>query len=374
MTADDARLLLPHATGTCQVRFAADPAAALVELWAPDRWRGAAIIGDSTVVSRHVGPLLEVLSPLARPLVVCEFPPGEAHKTRATKAALEDRLLEHGLDRRCCVIGLGGGISLDLAGFVAATYLRGVAHINLPTSLLAQVDAAVGGKTGVNTPGGKNLVGAFHQPAAVVIAPGYLTTLPAQEWPNGLAELLKHAVIADAALFDWIEAHADALARPGRIDAFPLRRCVELKADIVRQDERETGLRAVLNFGHTVGHALERASDHVLSHGRAVALGMQVEARVAQALCGLPSAQLSRLLALTKRLGLPASLPALPFDALLPSLALDKKRDGGLRLALPRALGSMASPRPGVHTVEVALEQLRSAYEEHAQQPERMKR
>jgi 3-dehydroquinate synthase len=310
------------------------------------------------------GRVAELLQPVTGEVLRCSFPPGEAHKTRDTKQTLEDRLLAAGLDRQCCVVGLGGGISLDLAGFVAATFLRGVPWVGLPTSLLAQVDASVGGKTGVNTPWGKNLVGAFHQPALVLMDSELLATLPPKEWANGLAELVKHAVIADAALWGWIEDNLERLRRPGKMDPHPLRRCVEIKAAVVRRDEREGGLRAVLNFGHTVGHALEGACGAAMPHGRAVALGMLVEGALARDLCGFPEADLARLRSVLAGLGLDLQPPALSLERLAPYLRLDKKRRAGeLRLALPTAIGEMAGAGSG-YTVAVTAERLRRAWEE----------
>jgi len=361
-----AELRLRIGSRTCPVRLGAGAAGELAAVWQP-AWRSAAIVGDANVLALYGEALAQQARALSDRVVTAELPPGEAHKTRETKAALEDALLAAGLDRGVCVVAVGGGVSLDVAGFVAATYLRGVPHVNVPTSLLAQVDAAIGGKTGVNTPHGKNLIGAFHQPAAVLIDPELLATLPAEEWPNGLAEMVKHAVIADVSLFEWIEAHVDRLAGPTVLDPHPLRRCVEIKAEIVSRDEREAGLRSVLNFGHTVGHALEAATGHAIGHGRAVAIGMVVEGAVARDACGLPPVAFSRLCHVLTELGIgPGTRPGVPFDALAPFLVADKKRRGdALRLALPRAPGQMAGAADGF-TVPVALAALRRAWEETA--------
>ncbi len=350
----------------CAVRLGTGALEALPELW--DRgWQEAVLIGDATVMALYGERVAALLRPLVTRLLTIEFAPGEANKTRETKALLEDRMLEARVSRRACLIALGGGISLDLAGFVAATYLRGIAWCNVPTSLLAQVDAAIGGKTGVNTPHGKNLVGLFHQPAAVFVDPAFLSSLSVSEWRNGLAEMVKHAVIADATFFAWLEDRAAGLANPGPVDEHPLRRCLEIKAAVVSRDQRETGVRAILNFGHTVGHALEHASRHRLGHGVAVAAGMVVEARLAQRLCGFPSGELARLESLLRVLGLPAGPPpGLPFAELLPFLRVDKKRSGEeLRLALPRRLGECA--RDGeAHTLAASALDLQRAFEETA--------
>jgi len=347
----------------CEVRVARGCVDALGALWRP-QWRTAALVGDANVLGIHGERVRRLLEATAPRVVVCGFPPGEDHKTRETKATLEDRLMAEGLDRQSCVVALGGGISLDLAGFVAATFLRGVPYINVPTSLLAQVEAAVGGKVGVNTASGKNLVGAFHQPAAVLVDSDFLATLPAKQWPNGLAEMIKHSMIADAGLFAWMEQNTRALARPGEMDDHPLARCVEIKSAVVQQDEQERGQRSILNFGHTVGHALEAATAHHLAHGRAVALGMVLEGELACGVCGLPRPHQQRLIQLLASLGIDTRPPALPFTELVPFLEIDKKRQGGaLRMALPLRIGEMAGGQQG-YTVEVELERLRQVWEE----------
>jgi len=326
------------------------------------------VIGDATVMDLHGAELAQQLRPLARAVTLIPFPPGEAHKTRATKEQIEDRLLEEKLDRQGCIVALGGGISLDMAGFVAATYMRGVACVNLPTSLLAQVDACIGGKTGLNTERGKNLIGAVHQPDLVLVDPHYLDTLPRAQWACGLAEMVKHAMVADEDLLGWIEAHAGELVGPPyRSDHHPLLRCARIKAEIVQQDELETGRRRLLNYGHTVGHALELASGHSLDHGRSVALGMLVEGRVATTLTSFSVDELERLRRCLARLDLPTRPPSeLPFDALLPYLALDKKRQGGsLRMALPVRVGAMAAAHD-TFAVTVPLEQARQAWQDEA--------
>ena len=350
------------ASRRCQVHVGPGASSRLPHVWR-QRWKTAALIGDANVLGLYGERVADSLAQVAGRVLRVHFPPGEAHKTRRTKELLEDRLLSRGLDRHGCVVALGGGISLDVAGFVAATYLRGVDYVSIPTSLLAQVDAAVGGKTGLNTDRGKNLIGAFWQPRAVLVDPELLPTLPSSEWCNGLAEMVKHAFIADAPFFCWLEQHAASLGRPSVVDQHPLLRCVQIKARVVQQDEREAGLRAVLNFGHTVGHALESASGHALPHGRAVALGMLLEGELARELCGLPRPALDRLAALLGAMELDLSRPALPWEALLPYLGVDKKRqDGELRMALPRELGAMAGADQG-YTVAVPLQRLRRAYE-----------
>lgn len=329
------------------------------EIWQPD-WRTAAVIGDENTLGLFGDAVARALEALAARVLRLSFPPGEAHKTRQTKAALEDALLDAGADRRACVVGLGGGIALDVAGFTAATYLRGVAHVGVATSLLAQVDASVGGKTGVNTRHGKNLVGAFHQPRAVLLATPWLASLPPSELRNGLAEAVKHAVIAGGDLFEALET----LVNSGR--AIPpdavVRRCVEVKAGVVARDTRETGLRQVLNFGHTVGHALERATDYAVPHGEAVALGMAAESAVALRRCGFAAADRDRLRRLLAGMGFPPGPPC-PFERVAPHLAADKKtRDGVVHCALPAALGRMAGEESG-WAVPVTAAELEAAWE-----------
>lgn len=360
---DDGLLELRFGDGRlCPVWIAAGAVERLENLWNPT-WRESALVADHNVMAVHGDRVAELLQRLTGRVVRVSFPPGERNKSRTTKAAIEDRLLDEGLDRNCCVVALGGGISLDVAGFVAATYMRGVAHLAIPTSLLAQVDAAVGGKTAVNTRHGKNLVGAFHQPAGVIVDPDLLATLPAGQWPDGLAEMVKHAVIADRELFNWLEQHADDLATARAIQEEPLRRCVRIKANVVQHDEREHGLRSVLNFGHTVGHALEATSGGTLSHGRAVALGMLVEGRLACRIAGLSTSELRRLRRLIERLGLDSNLPGLGFDELVPYLFADKKRrNATIRVALPSNIGVMAAADRG-YTLPATLHELQRAWE-----------
>jgi 3-dehydroquinate synthase len=270
------------------------------------------------------------------------FPAGEQSKTRESWAQLTDALLERRYGRDSGIVGLGGGVAGDLVGFVAATYLRGVPHVQVPTTLLAMVDASIGGKTGVNTAAGKNLVGAFHPPSAVLADPAALSTLPDRVYLGGLAEAVKHGLIADAEYFSWIEGHIEEL---GRRDLTALThlvlRSVEIKAKVVGEDEREAGQRAILNAGHTVAHALERATDYQLPHGDAVALGLVVESRLAEQVGIAPAGVSQRVVALLDRLGLPTRYGgALDQDAVLEAMQGDKKnRDGAIHFALVSDIG-----------------------------------
>ncbi|HET6578849.1 MAG TPA: 3-dehydroquinate synthase [Gemmatimonadales bacterium] len=272
------------------------------------------------------------------------FPPGEPSKTREQWARLTDLLLDQGYGRDTGIVALGGGVAGDLAGFVAATYMRGLRYVQVPTSLLAMLDASVGGKTGVDTPEGKNLIGAFHPPAAVLADPRALATLPERELRGGMAEAVKHGLIADAGYFEWMEHEADALLqRDEAALAHLVRRSVEIKAEVVSGDERESGRRAILNAGHTVAHALERVTAYGIPHGEAVALGLVAECALAEGLGVAASGLGARVAALLSRLGLPVRLAEpVAADALVSAMATDKKnRAARVRFALPSVLGSM---------------------------------
>ena len=273
------------------------------------------------------------------------FPHGEASKTRGEWQRLSDALLSRGAGRGAAIVAVGGGVVGDLAGFVAATYMRGIPILHVPTTVVAMVDSALGGKTGVDTVEAKNLIGAFHHPAAVIADPRTLLTLSAREFRAGLAEVVKHAVIADAGYFEWLEGHTDDIAARN-LDLLGelVRRSVAIKADVVESDERERGRRAHLNLGHTIGHGIEHASGYQLLHGEAVALGLVAECALASDL-GLVGTDLGqRVAGLLARFDLPIRLTAnLSFDMVLRAMGYDKKAVGGeLRFALPVGLGSMA--------------------------------
>ena len=288
-----------------------------------------------------------------------QVPPGEGSKSRESWAGLSDELLDKGFGRDTGLIALGGGMVGDLTGFVAATYMRGVPYALAPTTLLAMVDASVGGKTGVNTPQGKNLIGAFHPPVAVIADPQTLATLPDREYRGGLAEAVKHGLIADQSYFEWIESAAEAILRrdPAAL-AHLVRRSVEIKAEVVSEDERESGRRAILNAGHTVAHALESASDYRLSHGEAVALGLVAECALAERMGVAESGLSDRVRALLQRLGLPVRVPeSLDYAAVLRRMSVDKKnRHTEIHCALASSLGRMHSA--GGWTVPVPLSEL----------------
>ena len=272
------------------------------------------------------------------------FPAGERSKTRETWLRLTDALLDRGFGRDSGLIALGGGVTGHLAGFVAATYMRGVPYLQVPTTLVAMADASVGGKTGVDTPAGKNLVGAFHPPAAVLADPVVLGTLPDAVFREGLAETVKHGLIADLDYFEWMERHIPEI---GRRDPEALthlvRRSVEIKAAVVEEDEREQGRRAILNAGHTVAHALERESRYELTHGPAVALGLLAECQIAEDLDIAAPGLRQRVARLLADLGLPTrSTRGFDAAAVMAAMHQDKKnRDGETRMALPLTIGEM---------------------------------
>jgi 3-dehydroquinate synthase len=306
-----------------------------------------AVITDSNVAPTHAERVVESLGSVGtRTFTV---PAGEASKTRETWARLTDEMLESGYGRDAAIIAVGGGVVGDLAGFVAATFMRGIKYVQVPTSLIAMIDASVGGKTAVDTPRGKNLVGAFHQPAAVVADPSVLATLPVEHFRAGLAEVVKHGVIADAMLLERTVSDVPSLLDPStrRPDAMEalIARSVEIKAEIVRRDERENGLRQVLNFGHTIGHAVEAAAGYTLLHGECVALGMLYEVTIAVKM-GIASSGTARdVRRAVERIQLPTTLPQnLSADRLVAVMRSDKKmRSGALRFALPREIGTMAT-------------------------------
>jgi 3-dehydroquinate synthase len=318
------------------------------------------VISDSNVAPLHGVALLERLRAAGIETHLRSFPAGEAHKTRGTKAALEDELHVLGLGRDGAVVALGGGVTGDLAGFVAATWYRGIPVVQVPTTVLAMADAALGGKTGIDLPGGKNLLGSFHQPWGVYADTSTLATLPDDEFRAGFAEVIKTAAVADPALFRWLEGAAPALLRrDDEAVEHAVACCLRIKGRVVARDERDTGRRAILNFGHTVAHAMEAASAYRLSHATAVAVGMVAEARLAVGICGFPAAGVDRLERLIDSFGLPVVWPeGLDLEAVLAASRSDKKaRRGRVRFALPRRIGRMGSG-DGVTTV-VASDPLR---------------
>lgn len=309
-----------------------------------------AVITDANVAPLYAERVRDALDRTR--VTVLSVPAGEATKTRETWAELTDTLLSDGFGRDTTIIALGGGVIGDLAGFVAATFMRGVPYIQVPTSLLAMIDASVGGKTGVDTTAGKNLVGAFHQPAAVIADTAVLRTLPVEHLRAGLAEAIKHGVIADAGYFESV---ANLAAKLSSVDASGdemsalVARSVEIKANVVREDERESGVRKILNFGHTIGHAVESSSNYSLLHGEAIAIGMVYESALAERLGIARSGTTERIRDVVGAAGLPSERPAsISVDAILDAARGDKKaRAGKVEYALPTAIGAMAGADRG---------------------------
>jgi 3-dehydroquinate synthase len=338
---------------------------------------GPGLLGSQPLLAEHAaaGKLLvvtdDIVGPLwmprleqglaGRPIEVCVLPGGEEQKTLGNVAVIIDALVDGRLNRDGMVLALGGGVIGDIAGFAAASYQRGIAIVQLPTTLLAQVDSSVGGKTGVNHPGGKNLIGAFHQPAAVIADTDVLTTLPDRQLRAGLTEIVKAALVADRAFFAWLEANLSRLLakEPAALSEAILRACA-IKAAIVAEDEREQGRRALLNLGHTFGHAIEAGAGYgLVLHGEAVAAGLVLAAELSARLGRLPGADAERVRALLAAAGLPVDPPRLGAARMLELMAMDKKVKGGaIRLVLLDELGRAAIsddyPR---RTLETLLEE-----------------
>jgi 3-dehydroquinate synthase len=314
------------------------------------------VVSDDTVAGLHGRSVAQRLEAAGHVVDLLTFPAGEASKTSAVWARLVDGLGDLGLGRDGCVIGVGGGVTGDLAGFAAATFARGVALVQIPTSLLAMVDAAIGGKTGVDLSAGKNLVGAFHQPRLVVIDPDVLATLPARVLHEGLAEAVKHGLIADRAYLEWIGQQAAALLRgePAALDRI-IEGSVRIKAGVVSRDPLETGERAILNFGHTIAHGIEHASRYTVSHGHAVAIGLVAEVAIGRQE-GVTAAGTGPVVADTlAALRLPTALPASVNPAAVTAAARsDKKARGGRgRYVLLREPGVPARTADGRWSHEI---------------------
>jgi 3-dehydroquinate synthase len=334
----------------------------LPALLAADPETRYAVISDSHVGKLYAEKLVVALQGAGVRAELITFPAGEWNKTRETWSALSDRLLAARFGRDGAVLALGGGVVGDVAGFVAATYLRGIPWLQVPTTLLAMIDSSIGGKTGVDVAQGKNLLGAFYQPRLVVADLETLTTLPGPQLVAGMAEAIKHGVIADAGYCDLLEREYPAIvARDIAVLERVVARSVEIKAEVVSADEREAGRRAVLNFGHTVGHAVEATSGYALLHGEAVAIGMALEARIAERSGIAEAGTAARVAALLERFGLPLEAPeGARVDDLLASMGHDKKvRAGQVRLALPRRVGAMHGDAQLGWTVPVSEDLLR---------------
>jgi 3-dehydroquinate synthase len=321
--------------------------------------RRCAVITDANVAPRYGKIALAALSRAGFEVCLIKVPAGETAKSLKTMQSCCDQLARHRLERKSFIVALGGGVVGDLAGFVAATYLRGVAFVQVPTTLLAQVDSSVGGKVGVNLKAGKNLVGAFYQPRLVLCDLDALKTLPGREYRAGLAEVIKYGIIADDKLFASLEKSMAALLRRdiGRL-AQIVARCCEIKARVIGQDETESGLRAILNFGHTIGHALEAISGYgKYLHGEAISVGQIAAAQISTRLLGLPDSQAARITALFQRAGLPTAVTLAPPQRakLFAVMKLDKKVSrGDVKFVLARRIGRVEF---GCHVPSAAIEQ-----------------
>jgi 3-dehydroquinate synthase len=307
--------------------------------------RRVAVVTSETVARLYAQSVEEALQQAGATTLRIVLPDGEEHKDWRTLDRIFEGLLRAQADRRTVVLALGGGVVGDMAGFAAATYQRGVACLQVPTTLLAQVDSSVGGKTAINHPLGKNMIGAFHQPVAVIADTQVLATLPDREVSAGLAEVLKYGAIADAEFLSWVERNSGPLRqRDPQALVYAIRRSCEIKAQIVAQDEHEAGVRALLNFGHTFGHAIETGSGYgKWLHGEAVGTGMVMAARFSARLGRISAAAAERLAAAVDRLGLPSTAPKFDVSTWLELMGRDKKNvDGRITLILLEELGRAA--------------------------------
>ena len=303
------------------------------------------LVSNPTIFKHYGERAIASLTAAGFEVASCILPAGERYKNLNSIQKIYDTALENRLERSSTIVALGGGVIGDMAGFAAATWLRGINAVQVPTTLLAMVDSAIGGKTGVNHPQGKNLIGAFHQPRLVLIDPDVLKTLPMREFRAGMAEVIKYGVIWDAELFAQMEAskHLNQLRymKPELIDAILTRSC-QAKADVVGKDEKEAGLRAILNYGHTIGHAVESLTGYrVVNHGEAVGIGMVAAGQIAVELGMWQKEDTERQNALIQKAGLPTQLPSgVDIEAIVDALQLDKKvKAGKVRFVLPTQMG-----------------------------------
>lgn len=311
-------------------------------LQAVDFPRQVAVVTNPIVYGHYGERVLQILADAGFAASMITVADGEEHKNLRTLEQIYDALISGGFDRHCGLVALGGGVIGDITGFAAATFLRGVPFVQVPTTLLAQVDSSVGGKTAVNHPLGKNLIGAFYQPRHVHIDVATLATLPEREFAAGMAEVIKYGIIRDADFFAWLGAQCDRLRQRDREALVPaVKRSCQIKADIVELDEKESSLRAILNYGHTFGHAVETLAGYgKIRHGEAVAIGMSVAARISRELGFCTREQVVAIDALLEVFALPVTPPPLPLDAYLQAMGRDKKvKAGVLRFVLNRGIG-----------------------------------
>ena len=327
--------------GHYPIRIGAGRLAALADSIPADA-TAIALITNPTIDALYGERARQALAAAGKRVLTVHLPDGEAHKDWQSLNLIFDALLQNRLDRKAVLVALGGGVIGDIVGFAAACYMRGVRFVQVPTTLLAQVDSSVGGKTAINHPLGKNMIGAFHQPVAVEIDTDVLATLPEREIAAGLAEVIKYGLIIDAGFFDWCEANAAALcARDEAALRHAIARSCALKAQVVGQDERESGLRAILNFGHTFGHAIESGLGYgAWLHGEAVGCGMVLAAELSELALGLPRADVQRVRRLVEAIGCPVQAPDLGTGRWIELMQVDKKTEGGqLRFVLLPRVG-----------------------------------
>ncbi len=302
------------------------------------------VVTDRNLAKHYLTQVTRRLKAAGFTVVPVVLPPGERTKTLRSIGTVMDALVNARFERSSTLLALGGGVIGDITGFAAAIYQRGISFVQMPTSLVAQVDSSVGGKTGVDHPKGKNLIGAFNQPRAVFIDPAMLATLPPREWVAGLAEVIKYGVIADAAFFEYLEQNMESIQKPNDdLVAHIVKRSCEIKAQVVSEDEREADRRRILNFGHTIGHALESLGGYRgFIHGEAVAVGMVYEADLARYLGYCEAEVVARLRALVKAAGLPDRLPKVAFNVLWGAMQQDKKVSAGkIFCVLPEQIGTV---------------------------------
>ena len=309
--------------------------------------RKMALVTNPTIKKIHGQRIVDSLKAAGFLVMSVEVPDGEQYKNLDWANAIYTALLTNGFDRKSALVAFGGGVIGDLTGFAAATFMRGVPFVQVPTTLLAMVDSSVGGKTGVNHPMGKNMIGAFYQPKKVLMDLGVLTTLPKEEFLSGMAEVIKYGVIRDPALFDYLDKNRKKiLSLEPDVLTHIIKRSCEIKAEVVSKDEHEGGLRAILNFGHTVGHAIETAENYTMRHGEAVAIGMVYASRLAHRTGLCVSSVPERVERLIKSYGLPADLTALSrqlsVTELMYTMQVDKKAEGGkVKFVLPKKIGEV---------------------------------
>lgn len=325
----------------------------------PNDATAIALITNPTVAAHYGERAMQALQATGKRVIEVQLPDGEAHKDWKTLNLIFDALLQHRFDRKSVLVALGGGVIGDMVGFAASAYMRGVRFIQVPTTLLAQVDSSVGGKTAINHPLGKNMIGAFYQPISVEIDTDVLKTLPAREISAGLAEVVKYGLIIDTVFFDWCELKAEKLISLDE-DAinYAIQRSCELKAHVVSLDEREAGLRAILNFGHTFGHAIEAGLGYgKWLHGEAVGCGMVQAAQLSTVLLDFPAEDVERVRALVQAIGCPVTPPSLPVEQWLDLMQVDKKAEGGqLRFVLLPWIGHAVVQTAPVEAVRMVLE------------------